>query len=170
MKVEPHYKLVYGHKISDMKKLVILPLLFLIITSCTKEEEITDRSFLGEWKLEKTIASFDSSERTGAAMEWQESYTLREDGTFTKTRVRDNETLVAEGTFTIHNEPYHNSGIAHIAIVYESENNIIATCYSDKFQEDLYFQTKDKMIGTWEHCDGLGLEYSKKASKLSLQL
>lgn len=162
IKIEGCYTQLINPKTSTMKKLVILSILVFIITSCTKDDEITDSSFLGEWKLVKTTAPFDNSERTGMEMEWQESYTLREDGTFTKTRVRDNETLVAEGTFIIHQEPYHTSGIAHIIIVYESENNIIATCYSDKIQEDLYFQTKNVMKSTWQHCDGLGLKYAKK--------
>ena len=146
-----------------MKVFLTLIVSILVFTSCNKDDdEITDSNFIGEWDLVRTTGQFEGSERKGAEMEWQESYTLRADGTFTKERVRDNETSVAEGTYMVHHEGDWQPGIAHISMVYEFENNIIATCYSDKLQEELYFETDELMISTWKQCDGLGLEYIKK--------
>lgn len=145
-----------------MKNLAILTASIFILFSCSKDDEIADNQFLGEWELIRTTGQFEGSERTGEEMEWQESYTLRANGTFTKKRVRDDETSVAEGTFIVDLEPDSNSGIAHIAMVYGSENNLVANCFSDKLQEDLFFETEELMVGTWEQCDGLGLEYAKK--------
>lgn len=95
-------------------------------------------------------------------MEWQESYTFGTDGTSTKKRVRDDETSVSEGTFVLHHEPYGNPGTALISLVYEFEDNLIASCYSSQLQEKLYFESEEFMVSTWEQCDGLGLEYVKK--------
>lgn len=151
-----------------MKNLAFLVLSLFILSSCSSDnDEIVKSKFLGEWELIRTTGQFEGSERTGAEMEWQETYILRENGTFSKTRIRDNETDVAEGTFIIHDEDYTHgqSGIAHISMVYTSENNLVATCYSDKLQEELIFITDELMESTWEQCDGLGLEYAKKSRK-----
>src|SRR5690606_33190757 len=103
----------------------------------------------GEWKLVRTSAL--GMVQTGAEMEWQETYLLRADGTFKKTRVRDGETLTAEGTYNIENVvPIQGDEIvARIAMVYPEANPIIATCYSDKLEEDLFFRTEDLMVSNW---------------------
>jgi hypothetical protein len=148
-----------------MKKFLILALSIFWITSCSSDDDtITENNFLGEWELVKMTSSFGDEANTGAEMEWQESYVLKADGTFTKTRVRDNQTSVAQGTFTIDEDTdtFGLPAIALITMVYESANDIIATCYSDKLHEELYFETQDSMISTYEQCDGLGLEYAKK--------
>ena len=146
-----------------MKNFIILIVSIFAFTSCSNDDdEITHSHFIGEWNLVRTTGQFEGSESTGAEMEWQESYTLRADGTFTKTRLRDNETSVTGGTYTVHNDGDWHPGIAHISMVYEAPNNLIATCYSDKLQEELYFETDELMVSTWKQCDGLGLEYAKK--------
>lgn len=150
-----------------MKNPAILVILIFILSSCSKDDEIAENEFLGEWELVKTTGQFSGSERTGAEMDWQESYILRPNGTFTKKRVRENETYLAGGTYIIHHEEntYGQSGIASISMVYGFDNQIIATCYSDKLQEELYFSSDQLMESTWKQCDRLGLEYSKKENK-----
>ncbi|GHA40376.1 hypothetical protein GCM10007103_22320 [Salinimicrobium marinum] len=147
-----------------MKKFLFLAISIFIITSCNTDDDTpTETNFTGEWELVKTTSSIGDETKTGAEMEWQESYVLKADSTFTKTRVRDNKTSVAQGTFTINDntEFYGLPAIASITMIYESENDIIATCYSDKLHEELYFDAKDVMISTYEQCDGLGLEYAR---------
>lgn len=146
-----------------MKKLLFIPVLFLLFTSCSTDADINETSFLGEWKLVRTSAL--GMVQTGDDMEWQETYTLSADGTFKKTRVRDGETITAEGTYNIENVvPSHQGGeiIARITMVYPEANAIIASCYSDKWEENLFFRTEDLMVSNWQACDGLGLEYQRK--------
>lgn len=145
-----------------MKKLLFISALFLLLTSCSADDDIKDISFTGEWKLVRTSAL--GMVQTGAEMEWQETYILRADGTFKKTRVRDGETITAEGTYRIENvvPTQDREIIARIAMVYPEGNPIIATCYSDKLEEDLFFRTEDLMVSNWQACDGLGLEYQRK--------
>lgn len=145
-----------------MKKFAILAVSYFIFISCTTDDEITQSELLGEWELVRTTTPFEGSESTGEEMEWQESYTLRADNTFTKERVENDEMFVAEGTFVLHHEPYGNVGTAHVTMSYESENNLIASCYSSQLQEKLYFESEELMVSTWNQCDGLGLEYAKK--------
>ena len=144
-----------------MKKFAILAVSIFIFTSCSTDDEITERDLPGEWQLVRTTTPSGDSER-GAEMDWQESYFLRADGTFTKERVWDGETSAAEGAFILHDEPYGNAGTAHISMVYESQNDLIASCYTSQLKEKLYFESDELMVSSWEHCDGLGLEYAKK--------
>lgn len=149
-----------------MKKFSFLLISMFILASCSNDDdnEIIDPAFLGEWELVRTTGQFEGSERTGEDMEWQESYTLRADGTFTKRRVRDGETTVAEGTYIINDDPQTISAhaIVHLTMVYQTENTIIATCYSDQLKEELYFPSKDLLKNTYHYCDGLELDYIKK--------
>ncbi len=85
-----------------MKKFLILAVFIFVITSCDSDDDNPpETNYRGEWELVKTTSPIGGEAKTGAEMEWQESYALKADSTFTKTRVRDNKTSVAQGTFTI---------------------------------------------------------------------
>lgn len=152
-----------------MYKFAIFAVSILFFTSCTSDVEIpqqplTESDILGEWQLVRTFGQVPNSERTGDEMYWQESYTLRADGTFTKRRVQDGETFVAEGSFILENvnhsdgQPDH----VHISMVYPSQNPLIGSCYSNSLKEELWFRTEEVLASTWHQCDGPGLEYEKK--------
>jgi hypothetical protein len=96
---------------------------------------------------------------TGANMSWQETILLNADGTFTKTRDRNNETVEASGTYSF--ALTADLKIAELTLTYPSENNLIGSCYGLLIEKYLLF-TQCKLTGTWSHCDGPGLEYEKQ--------
>lgn len=147
-----------------MKKLMPLFALLFIFTSCELESE--SNIFLnpvGEWKLVKTIAEDADSERTGDDLEFQETYIINNDGTFTKTRILDETTTVSTGTYTlssigpaINQEPV----AGYIHFTHSSQNDIIANC-GETLVENMYFTMDFRLKGSWIFCDGLELEYVK---------
>lgn len=152
-----------------MYKLAILAVSLLFLNSCTSDVEIpnqqlTESDIMGEWHLVRTFGQIPNSERIGNEMHWQEFYTLRADGTFTKKRVQDGETFFAEGTYILND--YENaegqSNDFLISMIYPSENALIGSCYMGSLKEELWFRTEEIMASTWHHCDGPGLEYEKK--------
>ena len=139
----------------------------MLLSSCSKESEDLDfQEYEGKWELVKMHGNIPDSETTGDDMEWQEIYVLNRDGTFLKTRVRNNITIASAGTYTVlDSSPEEMTGItaeAYIILNHNSESGIIATCESSSHREYLYFATREVMISTYAQCDGPGLEYRKQ--------
>jgi hypothetical protein len=97
-----------------------------------------------------------NSNKTGAAMAWQESYVFRADGTFTKARQQGNQLTQAGGTFAYQDL----SDGKYVVLNYEAASPIIGTCTGEP-TETLAVKAKDTLVGTWLACDGPGLEYRK---------
>jgi hypothetical protein len=129
------------------------------LTSCTEKVDIASLQFPQTWKLVKMTGSMINTETTGANMDWQETILLNADGTFTKTRDRNNETVEASGTYSF--ALTADLKIAELTLTYPSENNLIGSCYGLLIEKYLLF-TQCKLTGTWSHCDGPGLEYEKQ--------
>jgi hypothetical protein len=131
--------------------------LFLIgctLASCTKEFDLD--KFPQEWKLiTMTANQITSSMTTGADMEWQEMYTLKSNGTFTKSRDRKGIITEAIGSFVFTDSP----DCKYLELTYETGIALITSCTPGK--EILWIRSDTKMQGTWSACDGLGLEYER---------
>jgi hypothetical protein len=127
-----------------------------LLFSCSKEDqkELTaiDQQ---KWQLVKMIGSMTNSETTGKDMVWQEYYIFNTDSTFIKSRKQNDKVNEAKGTYSIRKTAAEN----HIVLTYNSGYELMASCYSGLSKENLFIVTSDKMIGTWNHCDGPGLEY-----------
>lgn len=108
-----------------------------------------------QWKLVRMTGSTMNSETTGSDMEWQETYTLSENGTFTKTRERDSSILQAIGTYQV----VELSDGPYFEFTYSERSSLIGNCTGD-LKELLSFR-ENALIGTWWACDGPGLEYKK---------
>ncbi len=109
-----------------------------------------------QWKLVRMTGSTMNSETTGADMEWQETYSLSEDGTFIKTRVVDGSTFQALGTYQV----IDLSDGTYFEFSYNQQSSIIGNCTGDLI-ELLSFRD-NSLIGTWWACDGPGLEYLRE--------
>jgi hypothetical protein len=122
--------------------------------------------YTGKWELVKMTGSLEGSEYTGLDMDWQETYIINEDETFTKTRVRGDSTIVASGTYTYSEEGLLEESeldlITYIKFSHNTDNAIIGSCGFQSLTEYLYFNSNNKLISTWNACDGPGLEYIKK--------
>lgn len=98
-----------------------------------------------------------NSERTGESMEWQEYYLLKSDGTFVKRRERDGIKYDASGKFQF----ITITDGTLLELTHDTKNQIIGNCYSNQ-TEQLYLKSADKLVGTWQMCDGPRLEYERK--------
>jgi hypothetical protein len=151
-----------------MKKLIIILVVLASIYSCTKETDdmASNMEYNGQWELVKMTGSLEGSEYTGLDMDWQETYIINEDETFTKTRVRGDSTIVVSGTYTYTEEGLLEESeldlITYIKFSHNTDNAIIGSCGFQSLTEYLYFNSNNKLISTWNACDGPGLEYIKK--------
>jgi len=140
-----------------MKNLVLLTLLSIAISSCTKNDPIDSTSSTQLWELVKMTGQIPNSETTGDDMEWQELYTLNADLTFIKQRDRDGVTTEASGTY----QSIEVEGENLIEFNFETDSKIIGNCLGNQ-TETLRLINSELLVGTWLACDGPGLEYKRK--------
>jgi hypothetical protein len=136
-----------------MKNLIIL-MLAVGLGSCSSEPAHPNE--LGgpqKWELVKMTGSMINSVTTGSDMSWQEYYFLNEDGTFFKSREQNGKVQEARGTYS--RTPDEQS----VLLTYQSGLHLRASCLSDPSQEILNIVSSNKLVGTWNICDGPGLEY-----------
>ena len=95
-----------------------------------------------------------NSETTGSDMGWQETITLNPDGTFVKTRQEENKIQKATGTY----EYVTLSDGKYLELNHEVQSDLVASC-SSATKELLKVENNDKLVGTWQMCDGPGLVY-----------
>lgn len=120
-------------------------------------EKVSDTGqFPQKWQLIKMSGNMAGSETTGDQMAWQESYVLNEDHTFRKVREQSGEKKEASGAYAYVNL----SDGKYLELSYNSANELIGNCTGDA-KELLRLQDKNKLIGTWQACDGPGLVYER---------
>ena len=122
----------------------------------SKKPETTTPSTVEKWQLIKMSGNMVHSERTGVDMAWQEYYLLNPDGTFIKSRDQIGKMSEASGTYrfvTLSKQRY-------LELNYANSHPLIGNCTGD-LKEFLMIKSDNKMIGTWNICDGPGLEYEK---------
>ena len=137
-----------------MKKLLLLLVGVWILSSCTREFDLD--KFPQKWQLTSMFGQTPNSTTSGSDMEWQESYLLNSDGTFTKSRIRNGVLTEASGTFVFKDL----TDGKYLELSYESNSDIIGSCTSGQ-KETLWVRSEIKMSGTWSYCDGPGLEYER---------
>jgi hypothetical protein len=150
---------VKGVKEEKKRKLMknLITLMFAAgLAACSSESaEPKELSSQQKWELVKMTGSMINSVTTGQDMDWQEYYIFNADSTFIKSRQRDGKVQEATGTYSYSNKPNEQS----IIITYRSGLNLRASCQSDPSEERLIIISPRKLIGTWNPCDGPGLEY-----------
>ena len=143
-----------------MKRFIHLIILLLICTSCSNDDQATtidlEEELSGKWVLIQMGGSTPDSETTGTAMEWQEYYTLDLDGTFIKSREREGHLIKVTGTYII----IESEENTFIEFTFDFDNEIIGSCISN-LKENLYLSSENKLVSTWEQCDGPSLIYNK---------
>ncbi len=138
-----------------MKNILLTIFIITILNSCLiKDENSTHNKDSQHWKLIKMTGNMINSETTGPNMDWQESYFFSADGTFLKSREKFNILFKAKGTYDTLLLPDGK----YLELIYYSNNGIIANCTAD-LKEILIIKSKNILKGTWQACDGSGLEY-----------
>ncbi|WP_299153843.1 hypothetical protein [uncultured Christiangramia sp.] len=117
------------------------------------------------WKLFKmSCSNTGECTKEGDEMDFQDTYTFREDNTVEKIRIRQNDTIKVEGTFNVTKSYY---GTPAYILQYEGEPKpedieIYSSCLSR--EEYLYVIQDDENIlkNTVEDCDGPRMYYSRE--------
>ncbi len=140
-----------------MKNLLLAFSLVVLFNSCnTDDKRPASIGYEGKWKLTRmSRSSFSSDIKTGDAMDWQEFYILKNNGTFTKSRQQDGELTSIEGTYIVSYAADYNV----ITLTYTSENAIIGSCIP--LSEQLLVLSNNLVKSAWQACDGPILEYEK---------
>jgi len=140
-----------------MKKIGIIFIVMLNLVSCSNDDKKSpDASdYHGKWTLIK-MTGIKNANVIFDSLEWQETYVFNTDGTFVKTRIKDNKTTIATGNFTMTNA----DNVKHFELNYKESNAIIGSCFGN-LTESLYINTDNLLVGLWQVCDGPGLIYKK---------
>lgn len=141
-----------------MKKIGVPFILMLsLISSCSSDDANPSLAYYGKWQLIEMSGSVAHSVTTGSEMSWQESYTFNTNGKFVKTRIRDNTTTTVSGTFTISKI----SNETNFELTYPKNSALVGNCYGN-LKEELFINSNNLLVSTWQNCDGPGLVYQKK--------
>lgn len=138
-----------------MKNILFTIFIIISLNSClNKDDNSTHNKDSQHWKLIKMTGNMIDSETTGVNMSWQESYFFNTDGTFLKSREKFNILFKAKGTY----DTLFLPDDTYLELTYNSNNSIIANCTAD-LKEILIIKSENILSGTWQACDGSGLEY-----------
>lgn len=137
-----------------MKKSILISIFVCALISCSKEFDYD--KFPQQWKLVKMTGQIQGSGTTGADMAWQESILLDTNGTFTKSLERNDQTTVESGTF----EFKDLADGKFLVLTYKSINSMVESCTAG-LDETIWVRSEKTMQGTWQECDGPGLEYQR---------
>jgi hypothetical protein len=139
-----------------MKLFALISFALLFLFSCSKENQGQPAKDNGQkWELVKMRGSMINSETTGAKMSWQEYYIFNGDSTFIKSREQNGQVKEATGTYAyvIHDDE------KSLSLTFNSGYELMASCFSGLPKENLRIISSTKMVGSWDICDGPGLEY-----------
>ncbi len=139
-----------------MKHPILVALLLIVITACEDNDPVTPELEGEQWQLVKMWGQVPNSETTGEDMEWQEYYLLMDDDTFIKSRTRDGVVEEAGGKYSFQ----ELADGTYLVLDYEEDSALMGNCFGNQ-QEQLFLETEKTLIGTWQACDGPGLEYER---------
>lgn len=142
-----------------MKKIGAVFMLILSLISCSGDDAKPSLAldYYGKWQLIEMSGSIMNSVKTGSEMGWQEFYTFDANGKFVKTRIKDNTTTTASGTFSV----VKTSDETHFELTYSESSTLVGSCYGN-LKEEFFINNNNLLVSTWQNCDGPRLVYQKK--------
>lgn len=148
---------IYYIKTTIMKKIAFIFIVIGILYSCNSDDNSNSNAeLIGNWKLIQMTGNIPNSTTTGSEMEWQETYLLKTDGSFKKSRDRNGVITDVSGTYKL----IKSSNEIFLELNFNNESEIIGSCYSN-LKEEMFFQSENTLSSTWQNCDGPGLKYEK---------
>ncbi|MEJ1223322.1 hypothetical protein [Sediminicola sp. 1XM1-17] len=131
--------------------------ILFILSSCNKDSDKSlYQEYEGSWVLVKMSGNTPNSETTGPAMQWQETYLFKSNGTFLKSRKQGGSVTDSKGTFTV----IKSEEGTRLELTHHTDSEIIGSCLGNQ-KEVLYLESKEVLTSTWNHCDGPGLVYER---------
>jgi len=152
-----------------MKRL-LLPTLFLLLSiACSSDDENATRSENESYVLRLDLvssipgnpSSSDATKTTGSAMEFQEYYSLDQEGAFMRHRERDGKTIEETGMYE---RGQWENKIPFIKFTYPDDSRLRGSCEVGN-TEYLYLQENGLYKNEWGACDGTFLEYQVQEKK-----
>ncbi|WP_419212817.1 hypothetical protein ACNR9Q_01510 [Maribacter sp. X9] len=144
-----------------MKKLSAFLIVVFCIISCSNPDDfgLESTEFMystQKWELIRMTGAFVGSETKGEAMDWQEYYLFSPEGTFVKSRTKDDLVVEASGTFEV--VEYETDTAHSLELTYETGEGLVGNCTGDN-KEILMYRSASEITNTWMACDGPGLDY-----------
>lgn len=139
-----------------MKKLGIIFIVMLSLVSClgTDSKKTNANGYYGKWKLYNM--GVRNTNVTVDTLEWQETYDFNTDGTFIKTRIKEDKKTTGSGKFVV--KKIDNE--TNFELTYNEKTDIIGSCLGD-LTESLTLNKENLLVSNWQMCDGPGLIYKK---------
>lgn len=139
-------------------KYSVVFLLYFLLLGCSPSE---DRNTLPEglpqlWKLTSMNLGLSGEVLTGDEVPYSQTIALSADSTFTKTRLQDDETLLAKGTFSY----TERDGEQYIVFLNSENNDLIGNC-NRSLEEWFLFTSETVFYGGGLACDRPGLGYER---------
>ncbi|WP_273275769.1 hypothetical protein [Maribacter polysiphoniae] len=136
-------------------------LIFLLVTVSACNENDTGQQFDSDvfpqrWTLVRMSVGMSTNFVEGDEMKWQETFVLRENGTFTKTRDTKGDVISASGTFLFSND----AGDKFLFLEFEEESPIIENCPGETL-ETYNLLSSASLSGGAVSCDGSALLYER---------
>lgn len=139
------------------QKLLVILLGIVFLNSCKNNDEYNIQTeVIGNWKLIQMTGNIPNAVTTGTEMEWQETYQFFNDGTFKKSRNKDEVIIEVSGVYDIIN----NSTETLIHLNFSNESEIVGSCTSNT-KETMKLQSQNIFLSSWSACDGPGLKYER---------
>lgn len=114
-------------------------------------------SFPQRWELTTMIGSIPGAVFEDDELLWQETITLKSDGSFIKVRLIDNKRLEGTGSFVFSEE----NNDMYLTLEFDSETDLIESCSGEKITESFFMPTTNLLSGGSAPCDGPGLFYER---------
>lgn len=138
-----------------MKK-ILIPAFLLLFFSCNDKYDLDH--YPQKWQLTRMYGQLPGvgTNITITELGMKEHFLLNSDGTFIKSREKDGILTEATGTFAWKDSSTDGK---YLELIYESKNPLIESCSGLK--EPYYLRSDKSLVGSWNACDGPGLEFER---------
>lgn len=142
-----------------MRQLRISFIIGLLLASCSKDEPgiVTfPEDYPHKWQLVSAQTGLSNTSVSGNQLPYFEEYVFNGDNTFTKTRVLDDNSIVATGSFSVE----RNNDSVFLTLSFDDESVIIDNCSND-LAERLLLTSIKTFSNNILACDYGRMDYSR---------
>ena len=140
-----------------MKCFCLFYLVMVLAVACTSNDDDNFGEGLPqEWQLTAVNLGLSGEILENKDLPWQETLVFTKDSLFTRTRIFEDSTAVAIGSFVFE----VRDSESYIILMHEEESELITNCTQSN-EEWLRFTSQTELLGGALPCDGPGLFYKR---------
>ena len=140
-----------------MKHFNLFCLLLGLAVACTSnDDDQFGEGLPQEWRLTTVNLGLSGEILENEDLTWQETLVFSRDSLFTRTRIFEDSTAIAHGSFVFEVRDSEN----YIILLHDEESELITNCTQSN-EEWLRFTSQTELIGGALPCDGPGLFYRR---------